>query len=160
MHNCFVVVADMGEMVPPNVDSSQVPPAASHHAGEQGQADLGARMFSSDGVPEGMQLLGSFFHPPQSMGELGSSGPAPAEHQGASPAPSSAQVQPPAAAILSSLNMGPSLLFRMGGPMPPMPAGTSTANHARSSSTGLSTSLMVLNFVSTVTVLTVHCGSL
>lgn len=142
MHNCFLVVADMGGMVP-DVDSLQVPSPALQ-TGEQGQADLSSRVFAG-GVPEGMQpfVLGPFFHPSQSTGNTGQ---APADQQGTSTAPSSAQV-PTTSGIFSSMNIGPSLLFRMGGPMPAMPtANSGVASNARSNSAGLSSSITVIKF--------------
>lgn len=136
MHNCFVVVADMGDMVP-DVDGPQAPPRASHSSSRMAQAEqeISNMQVFGEGMPDGLQpfvLSGAFFAPPPEMGMLSSSAIAPSAQRGTIPATSTAQFQPPPS-IFSSL--GPSLLFRMGGGATPAGSSTSsnTTGNARSS---------------------------
>jgi hypothetical protein len=150
VHNCFVVVADMSDMVP-DVDGPQMPPShplgASHPLSRMAQSDqeISNMQVFGEGVPDGLQpfvLSGAFFAPPPDMGMLSSSAPAPSAQLGSS-ATSTAEFQPPPS-IFSSL--GPSLLFRMGGATT---TGSSTsinaAGNARSSAAAPYVSLTPLH---------------
>jgi hypothetical protein len=124
MHNCFVVLADMGGMVTDDEGSTGAegrsgPGAHGARAGAPPGSSHESRIpfpFGREGSP---LVFGTFIHPSQDMDVLGGPG-------GEQPGPGDPPPLPPAL-----FNMGQSLLFRMAGP-PPSAGTSTTASHRRS----------------------------
>ena len=143
VHDCFVVLAEMAgietEASMGTGPSAEGQTNAGRHGAMPGEPPgLGTRIpfnFMPPTEREGISpiMFGTFIQPSQDIRVLGSSGVQPESGDPPASMPSS---------LLSTFNMGQSLLFRMGPPMPASSSASVTGSNRRSA--GLSSSSVLL----------------